>query len=185
MALNCYLSNKTIWIDSAGWSDLLLGVVVCVLKPPDPMLLERRISVSSFQSPNFQSKKYLSDAVRIANEIVSVMQPDSDTCIKVCSEYVLSGVIEHLKNQGFNVQKVESTGELAVQTDKAYIRWCIEKGVPEEILRDKKRFFAFVDWVAEAPHLRESLVKTGWDSWEGKWKAEVARIHQEKRKPQN
>ncbi len=79
-----------ILIDASGWSDLLLGVVVGALKPPQPMLLERRISTSSFQPPNFRNKKYLDDAVKIADEIVAVMQPDSETCFNVCSEYVLS-----------------------------------------------------------------------------------------------
>jgi hypothetical protein len=178
LALNCFLPKKTIWIDAAGWSDLLLGVVVCALKPPAQMVLERRIPTASFQPPNFESKKYLSDAVKIANEIVNVMQPDSETCFKVCSEYVLSEVIEHLQKQGFNVLKVESTGELGEQTKKAYVRWCIEKGVPEEMLKDEKRFFAFIDWVAENPHLRESLVKTGWASWGGKWREEIIKKHE-------
>ena len=41
-------SWKTILIDSSGWSDLLLGVVVGALKPPHAMLMERRIPTSSF-----------------------------------------------------------------------------------------------------------------------------------------
>ena len=110
--MDSYFSGKTILIDASGWSDLLLGVVIAALKPPDPMVMERRIPTSSFQPPNFKNKKYLDDAVKIADEIVAVMQPDSETCFKVCSEYVLSSVIGHLESQGFKVQKVESTGEL-------------------------------------------------------------------------
>jgi hypothetical protein len=173
LALDCFFSGKTILIDASGWGDLLLGVVVGALKPPDPMVMERRIPTSSFQLPNFKNKKYLDDAVKIANEIVAVMQPEYDTCFNVCSEYVLSSVIGHLQNQGFKVQKVESTGDLKQMVERGYIRWCIEKGVPEEMLRDKRRFWAFLEWVAEKPHLRESLVKTGWASWEQRWREEI------------
>ena len=173
MALDCYLPGKAIIIDAAGWSDLLLGVVVGALKPPDPMLMERRISISSFQPPNFRAKKYLRDANKIADEIIEVMRPDSETCIRISTEYVLSGVVEHLQKQGFNVQTVESTGDLKGIVEKAYNRWCIEKGVPEEIVADKRRFFRFLDWVAEMPKIREGLVKTGWDSWEEKWRPEI------------
>jgi hypothetical protein len=173
LALDCFLPDKTILIDASGWSDLLLGVVIGALKPPHPMLMERRIPTASFQPPNFQNKKYLEDAVKIANEIITVMQPDEETCFKVCSEYILSSVALYLESQGFKVQRVESTGELKPLMEKAYIRWCVEKGVPEEILQDKRRFYRFVEWVAEAPHLRESLVKTGWASWEHKWRAEI------------
>jgi len=57
--------------------------------------------------------------------------------------------------------------------ENGYIRWCEEKGVPKEILQDKRRFWSFLKWVGEMPHLRESLVKTGWASWEHKWKEEI------------
>ena len=178
MALDCFVSGKTILIDAYGWSDLLLGVVVGALKPPNPMVMERRIPTSSFQPPNFQEKKYLTDAVKIADEIVTVMQPESDTCFNVCSEYVLSSVITHLQGKGFKVQKVESTGDLTLQVENAYFRWCVEKGVPKELLHDNRRFYHFIDWVGEYPHVRESLVKTGWASWENKWRKEIFKKEQ-------
>lgn len=168
-----FSSRKTILIDASGWSDLLLGVVVGALKPPDPMVMERRIPTSSFQPPNFGNKKYLDDAVKIAGEIVAVMHPDDETCFRVGSEYVLSNVSVYLQSLGFKVQRVESTGELEQLVRRGYARWCIEKGVPEEVLEDEKRFWKFLNWVAEKPHLRESLVKTGWESWEHKWREEV------------
>jgi hypothetical protein len=174
--MDCYLPGKMIIIDASGWGDLLLGVVIGALKPPQQMVFERRIPISSFQPPNFKNKKYLEDAVKIADEIVAVMQPDDDTCFKVCSEYVLSNVIEHLQSKGFNVQKVESTGELKKLVDDAYVRWCVEKGVPKELLEEKKRFWVFLDWVAQNPHLRESLVKTGWASWDQKWREEIFKM---------
>ena len=173
LALDRFFSAKDILIDAVGWGDLLLGVVIGALKPPDPMVMERRIPTSSFQPPNFENKKYLDDAVKIADEIVEVMQPDVGTCFKVCSEYVLSSVHRHLQNRGFKVQKVEVTGELKGMVERGYIRWCIEEGVPEEILQDKRRFWTFLEWVAERPRLREGLVKTGWASWERKWREEI------------
>ena len=164
-----------ILVDAAGWGELLLGVVVGAIKPPQQMLLERRIPMSSFQPPNFKNKKYLEDAAKIADEIVTVMQPDDKTCFKVSSEYILSNVIKHLETRGFNVQKIESTGQLKHLVDEAYLRWCVEKGVPRELLDDKKRFWVFLEWVAQAPQLREGLVKTGWASWEQRWREEIYR----------
>src|SRR3990172_10609141 len=57
-----FFSQKDILIYAVGWGYLLLGVVIGALKPPDPMLMERRIPTLSFQPPNFQNKKYLDDA---------------------------------------------------------------------------------------------------------------------------
>jgi hypothetical protein len=91
--------EKVILIDDAGWGDLILGVVIGALKPPDRRYMERRVPVSSFQPPNFENKKYLDDTVKIADEIVEVMQPDTETSFKVCSGYVLSGICRHLRER--------------------------------------------------------------------------------------
>jgi methionine synthase II (cobalamin-independent) len=168
--LNRFISRKEIWIDDAGWGDLLLGVVIGALKPPDRRYMERRIPVSSFQPPNFENKKYLDDAVKIADEIVEAMRPDVETCFKVCSGYVLSSIRRHLQDRGFKVEKVEITGELQEMVERSYVRWCVEVGVPVERLEEERRFGALLKWVAERPELRETLVKTGWRSWKEKWR---------------
>ena len=160
-------------IDSAGWSDLILGVVIGALKPPDPRLMDRRIPTSSFQSPNFENKKYLIDAVKITDEIIKVMKPDEETHFRVSSGYILSSVRRHLQNRGFRVEKMETTAQLQRMVERSYIRWCIEVGVPEEILKEKRRFWILLKWVSEKPNLREQLVKTGWASWKRKWREEI------------
>jgi len=117
------MSGKEILIDDAGWGDLILGVVIGALKPPDYRYMERRIPVSSFQPPNFENKKYLDDAMKIADEIIEVMQPDVETSFKVCSGYVLSSIRRHLQDRGFKVEKVEITGELQEMVERSYVRW--------------------------------------------------------------
>jgi len=72
-------------IDDAGWGDLILGVVIGALKLPDRRYMERRIPVSSFQSPHFENKRYLDDAVGIAEEIVKVMVENREVRFNVCS----------------------------------------------------------------------------------------------------
>jgi hypothetical protein len=170
MGLDRFSDRKEILIDDAGWGDLILGVVIGALKLPDRRYMERRIPVSSFQPPNFEDKRYLDDAVKIAEEIVEVMRPDRETRFKVCSGYVLSSIRRHLRDRGFNVEEVEVTGELQEMVERSYVRWCIEVGVPAERLEDERRFWTLLEWVAERPWLREKLVKTGWKSWKTKWR---------------
>lgn len=179
VTLDHFTYPKEIIIDDAGWGDLLLGVVVGAVKPPDPRYMERRIPTSSFQPPNFGKKRYLDDAVKIAEEIVEVMQPDEQTHFEVSSSYVLSSVRRYLQNRGFKVEKVDATGELQKMVQRGYVRWCVEAGVPADLLKTKRRFWTLLEWVAEIPHLRESLVKTGWASWQRKWREEIYK------KPQN
>jgi hypothetical protein len=169
------VSEKVILIDGAGWSDLILGVVVGALNLdlPDARYMERRIPVASFQSPHFENRKYLDNAVQIADKIVEVMQPDGETTFKVCSGFVLSSICEYLRGRGFRVEEVEGTGELQEKVERGYIRWCKERGAPVERLENKGRFWTFLEWVSERPELREKLVKTGWASWKKKWRAKV------------
>jgi hypothetical protein len=159
VTLDHFTLPKEIVIDSAGWSDLLLGVVIGTIKPPDARYMERRIPTSSFQPPNFRKKKYLYDAVKIAEEIIEVMHPDAETHFKVSSSYVLSSVRRYLQNRGYKVEKVDATGELQEIVERGYVRWCVEAGVPAELLKTKRRFWTLLEWVAEMPHLREGLVK--------------------------
>jgi len=86
--LNTFLSEKfkEMIIDDAGWGDLILGVVIGALKFPG-QYMERRIPVSSFQPPTFESRKYLTDAVKIVEEVVKAMNVDKETCFKICSGY--------------------------------------------------------------------------------------------------
>ncbi len=171
-----FMPEKVILIDGAGWGDLILGVVVGALNPPDPRYMERRIPVSSFQPPNFENQQYLDDTVKIADEIVEVMQPDMETHFKVCSGYVLSSIRRHLRELGFRVEEVEVTGELQEKVERSYIRWCKEMGVPAEKLEDKRRFWTLLEWVAEKPKIREKLVKTGWKSWKRKWREKAFKV---------
>ena len=170
MGLDRSSVRKEILIDDAGWGDFILGVVIGALKLPDRRYMERRIPVSSFQPPNFENKQYLHDAVKIAEEIVMVMQPEKEARFKVCSGYVLSSIRGYLREHGFDVVEVEITDELQEMVGKSYIRWCEEVGVPAESLEDKKRFWTLLDWVAKEPKNRENLVKTGWKSWQEKWR---------------
>ena len=172
------MSEKVILIDDAGWGDLILGVVIGArsrtrrshLKLSRKKYMERRIPTSSFQPPNFEDKRYLDDAVKIAEEIVEVMKPDEETRFKVCSGYVLSSIRRYLRSRGFGVEEVEITGELQEMVEKAYLEWCVEVGVPPERLEGERRFWTFLEWVAEKPKIREELVKTGWKSWQQKWR---------------
>ena len=168
-----YLYKKEILIDDSGWGDLILGVVIGALKLPEGRYMERRIPISSFQSPNFQNKKYLIDAVKIAEEIVEVMKPDEDTVFKICTGYVLSSIRKYLRENGYRVEEVEVTGELQEMVERSFAMWCKEVGIEFERLNGKRSFNTFLEWIAEKPHLRENLVKTGWKSWNQRWRERV------------
>jgi len=177
-----FLYKKEIIIDDSGWGDLILGVVIGALKLPEKKYMERRIPISSFQPPHFQNKRYLDDAVKIAEEIVKVMKPDEDTVFKVCTGYVLSSVRRYLREQGFKVEEIEVTGELQELVERSFGYWCKEVGIDFDQIEGKRSFNFFIDWVAEKPHLRENLVKTGWKSWSNRWRDRVFQMKSQRRR---
>jgi hypothetical protein len=178
MVLTMDLSSgpKEIMIDDAGWGDLILGVVIGALELPAHRYMERRIPVAYFQSPSFEGKEYLAKTVDIIQEIITVMRADKNTRFKVCSGYILSAARHFLEERGYRVEKIEVTGELQQRVEHSFIRWCMEVGVPPSVLSPesgKNRFWALLEWVAENPYLREHLVKTGWKSWQRRWRKMV------------
>jgi hypothetical protein len=173
MGLNQYIYSKQILIDDAGWGDLILGVVIGALKLPENKYMERRIPVSSFQSPHFEEKRYLKEAVKIAEEIINVMQADKETSFKICKGYVLSSIRNTVRMKGFYVQEAEIIGELQEKVENSYMNWCEEVGFNLEKGKTQRNFWTFLNWIAEKPRLREKLVKTGWKSWKTKWKQKV------------
>ena len=135
--------------------------------------MDRRIPIYLFQPPNFENKAYLDYAVKIADEIIRVMEPNTETTFKVCSGYILSSIRRHLQDHGFKVEEVIISGKLQDMVERSYIRWCREVGIPAEKLETGRRFWTLLEWVAEKPKLREELVKTGWKSWRQKWRAKA------------
>jgi hypothetical protein len=98
---------------------------------------------------------------------------DSPRVYELLETKGIEAVIKPCRNSGFTVEKVEITGELQKKVEKGFIDWCVEVGVPLEKLEDRRRFWTFLKWVTEKPDVREKLVKTGWKSWNTKWRDKV------------
>ena len=156
---------RNILIDDSGWGDLILGVVIGALENPGGNYMERRIPTQYFQNPSFENKQYLDYSIKIAEEIVEVMKPDEKTRFKICSGYVLSSIRKYLLEKGYDVEIVEVTGELQYMVERSFANWCKEVGIDFERMNSRRNFNSFIDWVSEKPDLRETLVKTGWKSW--------------------
>lgn len=167
--LDDFVQFREIMIDDSGWGDLVLGVIVGTLDKDSGRYMERRIPVRYFQPPLFEEKKYLDKVVEIVDEVCRVMKPDQKTIFKVCSGYVLSAAVDFLQSKRLRVEETRITGELQEKVERGFTNWCEEIGITAE----KRNFRALLDWVAEEPEFREKFVKTGWKSWQNKWRTVV------------
>ena len=168
-----YSDKRFILVDDSGWGDPILGVVIGILDLPAGKYFERRIPLIYFQPPRFEKQEYLNRVVDIVLEAIKVMKLDKKATFKICTGYVFSKIRNHLRLQGFTVKDTEIVGDLQKRIEKSYLDWCKEIGVPKHILGEesgKPRFWALINWVKEKPKLRELLVKTGWKSWEKRWR---------------
>ncbi len=158
-------------IDDSGWGDLVLGALIGALDTESGRYMERRIPIRYFQPPLFAQKKYLDKTVEIVGEICKVMKPDDMTIFKVCRGYILSTAVEFLRSKGLKAVEIKVTGELQEKVERGFRYWCEEIGIPGE----KRNFRDLLEWVEEDPGFRERFVKTGWESWQKKWRPIVFR----------
>lgn len=166
-SLDRYLQYKEIMIDDSGWGDLVLGAIIGALDTESGRYMERRIPIRYFQPPLFAQKKYLDKTVEIVSEVCRVMKPDDKTIFKVCRGYILSTAVDLLRSKGLKAVEVKISGELQEKVERGFRYWCEEIGIPAE----KRNFRDLLGWVGEDPGFRERFVKTGWRSWQNKWRA--------------
>ena len=168
--------QRTVLIDDSGWGDPILGVVIGVLDLPAGRYFERKILPVFFQPPRFERQDYLDRAVEIVEEAIEVMKIGKEAKFRVCQGYILLKVRQYLRSQDYKVEDTVITGDLQKRIEKSFLKWCEEVGVPKHLLKEesgKPRFWVLMNWVKENPKVRENLVKTGWKSWNERWKEYV------------
>jgi len=130
-------------IDDAGWGDLVGGCLLGFLRRETGEYIVKLIDVSHFRPPNFAKKTYLREALRLAREALDELKVSKDEEIEICTGSVLSEI---------------SYAALGVPRDTLPL----ESG--------RERFYALIRWVMEDFKEREKYVKTGWKSWNSKWR---------------
>lgn len=156
----------TILIDDAGTGDLLWGVVIGAYKPETDTFLYDIIDVSFFKEGNFQEKRYLEDAAKIALSLVDRLDHKADEKIKVCQGDVLNVAAEELKEkygEGI-IERVHVEGRAQKLVELAYtdeLRNLGYEPIPDRTERWGKSFWHMYDWVKRDPENRVQWVKTG------------------------
>jgi len=163
----------TIYIDDAGWGDLVGGCLLGFLREETGEYVVKMIEVSHFRPPNFVKKTYLKEALRLAREALEELKVTKEEEIKICTGSVLSEISSTLMEEGYKVKPMRIEGKLQDLVENSLLDYYAALGVPRETLSVKcgrERFYALIRWVMEDFKGRERYVKTGWKSWNNKWK---------------
>jgi hypothetical protein len=163
----------TLSIDDAGWGDLVGGCLLGFLREETGEYVVKMIDVSHFRPPNFARKTYLKEALRLAREALEELKVTKDEEIEICTGSVLSEIVLTLTGEGYKVKPTRIEGKLQDLIENSLLDYYALLGVPRETLTvesGRDRFYALIRWVMEDFDGREKYVKTGWKSWNNKWK---------------
>ena len=160
-------------IDDAGWGDLVGGCLLGFLRRETGEYIVKLIDVSHFRPPNFLKKTYLQEALRLARDALEELGVTKEEEIEICTGSVLSEIRLTLMEEGYNVKPTRIEGELQDLVENSLLDYYAELGIPRETLTvesGRERFYALIRWVMTDLEVREKYVKTGWKSWDSKWR---------------
>jgi hypothetical protein len=124
------------------------------------------ILLNVFRGDAFGEKLYLHEAIRIVGEGVEKLGVTKDEPMRVCTGYILSGVREALKREGYTVVPSKITGATQELAEEEFVKSLVRLGVGGEAeVRRMRRFSSFIKWVRGDLDGRERFVKTGWKAW--------------------
>ncbi len=156
----------TIFIDDAGYGDLLFGVVIGAYRPETGDFVYDVIDVKYFQRPLFARGKYLSEARRIALEIVDRLELKDGERVELCRGDILNkAAVALAERMGEDrVGRVKVEGEAQRLTELAYLNELRNLGyepIEDRTRRWAKSFFHMLRWLKAHPEMLK-WAKSGW-----------------------
>jgi len=171
------MSFKKIQIDDAGTGDLLGGAFIGFFVKETNQYIFKEISLSYFQQNNFNIK-FIEDLVAelIEKSLKELdFNPDCDR-IEICTGNVFKKAIEMMKNNKYHFVCTKIENPLQNLVEQTYLDYLKSIGFNKEIslIAGRDRYFQLFNWVVEDFPNREKFVKTGFPSWNLKWR-EIAK----------
>ncbi|RLI09232.1 hypothetical protein DRO42_04775 [Candidatus Bathyarchaeota archaeon] len=156
----------TIVIDDAGYGDLLFGAVIGAYRPETGEFIYDVIDIKYFQRPRFARKEYLSEARRIALELVDRLGLEEGEQVQLCRGDILDEAAAALEERlgKDRVARVKVEGEAQRLVELAYLNEIRNLGyepIPDRTERWGKSFFHMLRWLKAHPEMLR-WAKTGW-----------------------
>jgi len=160
--------KKVIQIDDSGWGFPLCGVMVGLSDGQD--MMTGVVDIRWFREGVFESKRYLKEYSRIAQEILEdhFFAKSATHRIEICTGYINSTLKDDLRAIGFDVSVAKITGFLQDNLEiafKDYVHLTTGQALaydPKELPSKgdiAKRYDEVLSWGKKnAPH----LIKDGW-----------------------
>jgi hypothetical protein len=156
----------TIYIDDAGYGDLLHGAVIGAYRPETDEFVYDMVHVKYFQAPRFTKKGYQTEAGKIAVKLVKRLEPAEDETIEICRGDILDKGAESLiKKCGEEIiKRVKVEGRAQDLVENAYLDEIRNLGyepIPERMEKWGKSFWHMFRWVSKNRKMLK-YTKSGW-----------------------
>lgn len=157
-----------IYVDDSGWGSLIGGVAIGIYDSDMKKMLARIIPVKYFQGSLFikgiYRKRAIVEFLRMYSEV-----SDSEH-FYVCRGTILDGIYRMLISNNYDTERIEIGDPLQGFLEERFAKHLKRFGVPQKSKGAHcLSFNEQLEWVREDPS-REKHVKTGWKSWQTKYK---------------
>lgn len=166
----------TVEIDDSGTGDLIGPAFILFWRRETNSLLKKEVPLELYQDPHFNilSKDFIRDLFISAFKELDIPQTED---IYLCTGPCFDHARIWLKENEYNFHDAKIEGHLQDVVEQTYMHYIIENyNFPSEkssLDSGKKRFFELFHWVAEDFPRREHWVKSGFEKWQTKWRAEA------------
>ena len=156
----------TIFIDDAGYGDLLHGAVIGAYRPEKDVFIYDLINVKYFQKPRFADKEYQEEAKRIAVRLVDRLNLEEKEKINICRGDILDRAAEALVEVygEERVERVKVEGKAQHLIEDAYLDEIRNLGyepIPDRTEKWGKSFWHMYRWLTKNRN-KVKYAKTGW-----------------------
>jgi len=165
-----------IYVDDAGYGSLCGGIVIGFNYEYLGALWHEYIPQSAFQAPLKSRRGWkiiLKKVLHLIHLSLDKVNAKPETHIlHVCRGWIFSYAVGKLREEGWTVKQIQITGILQKFVETAFKVELskIDPYLAGHTTPGSTSFFKQLKWVEENLSEREQYVKTGWPSWEGKWK---------------
>ncbi len=169
------MQPKTIEIDDSGTGDIVGDAFIGFHVIETGELIFRGIPVGMYNKENHKNResfKYILKMIK-SGLIALNFNKECDT-IQICRGNCFDLVREWFDEEGITHEPAIVEGKLQDAVEGRYISHLRKLGVKSPNLTTEagiKRYFILFNWVARDLASREKYVKTGFPSWNKKWRA--------------
>ena len=165
----------TIEIDDAGTGDLVGDAFIGLLRKETDELIFKTLSVDLFKGDNWKNKKPYSEAVNLVKDGLRELNFKKDTeIVHLCRGNIFDQVRSYFLEEGINYEDAIVEGKLQDAVEGKLIEHLRnDLNVRSRNLTKKsgaRRYFVLFSWVCYDFVNREKYVKTGFSSWNKKWR---------------